>query len=315
MQLVILAAGHGRRFGGLKQLAQVGPHGESIMDYTARSAERSGFSGIVLIVREEIREEIEAHVRAAWPASLPVTAICQMPLAGTAPAVLSARDVLDAPFGVANADDLYGSAGIAALHGALLDLVAGSEAGASDLPPAAGRERQPAGDDPTGMAGRTHTMVAYHLAKTILTDAAVTRGLCELDDGGHLLRIDEQSVRRRPDGGFEAAPLGPNRKSDPDATWPWWRSGEELVSMNLWGFQPSILDELDHAVRAGRERAEAGAELLLPDVVGELVSTGRGRVRAVTTEARCIGITHPDDLDLVRHEIARELEASGDGGV
>jgi hypothetical protein len=294
VQLVVLAAGHGRRFGGLKQLAQVGPNGESIMDYTARSAERSGFDEVVLIVRDEIRDEVESHVRRAWPASLPVATVCQMPLAGTAPAVLSARAELDGPFGVVNADDLYGDAAIAALHGALLDLVAERDAGAG-----------------VG-AATTHTMVGYHLARTILTDGAVTRGLCEVDGGGLLVRIVEQSVRRAPGGGYEAAPLGPNRKSDPDATWSWRRTGEELVSMNLWGFQPSMLDELASAVEAGREQAAAGAEILLPDTVGDLVAGGRGRVRVVATEARCIGITHPDDLDLVRREVAAEMAASGE---
>ncbi len=302
MQLVILAAGHGRRFGGLKQLAPVGPSGEAIMDYTARSAEQSGFDRIVLVVRDEIRDEVETHVRRAWPPSLPVVTVCQMPIAGTAPAVLSARGELDGPFGVANADDLYGDAAIAALHGALLDLVAERDAG----PPA-----EPAGTSrrQDELVARTHTMVAYHLAKTVLTDAAVTRGLCEVDDHGFLVRIVEQSVRRRPDGGFDAAPLGPNRKSDPNATWEWRRSGDELVSMNLWGFQPSILEDMSAAIEGGREATAGGAEILLPDVVGMLIAEGRGRVRAVATQARTIGITHPDDLELVRREVAAEIGA------
>jgi choline kinase len=296
VQLVILAAGHGRRFGGLKQLAPVGPNGEAIMDYTARSAERAGFDRIVLVVRDEIRDEVESHVRAAWPGTLPVSTVCQMPVAGTTPAVLSARGELDGSFGVANADDLYGETAIAALHGALLDLTAEVDA-----------------DQATGAgapARQTHAMVGYHLGRTILTDGAVTRGLCEIDERGFLVRIVEQSVRRRPDGGYEAAPLGPNRKSDPDARWEWRRSGEELVSMNLWGFQPSILDELAAAVESGREQTAGGAELLLPDLIGDLVASGRARVRAVATQARCIGITHPDDLDLVRREVAAELAAS-----
>ncbi|HTX01188.1 MAG TPA: NTP transferase domain-containing protein [Acidimicrobiales bacterium] len=282
MQLVILAAGHGRRFGGLKQLAAVGPNGEAIMDYTARSAERCGFESAVVIVREEIREEIEAHIASAWPASWRAQIVCQMPIAGTAPAVLSAAGELQGPFGVVNADDLYGEAALTALYRTL-----------------------------GGAAPDVHVMVAYHLGKTILTSAPVTRGLCELDGEGFLVRIVEQSVRARPDGGYEAAPLGPNRKSDPDATYEWRRSGDEPVSMNLWGFQQSVLDDLAAAVEAGREQAAAGAELLLPDVVGELVSQGRARLRAVVTESRCIGITHPDDLDLVRREIATELAAGG----
>lgn len=279
VDLVVLAAGHGRRFGGLKQLYPVGPDGSAIMDYTARSAEACGFTRIVVIVRPEIHDEVEAHIAGRWPASLPVRLVDQMPLAGTAPAVLSAAPELEGAFAVANADDLYGEDALRRLH----DVTAAESEG-----------------------GGAQLIVAYHLANTVLTDAPVTRGLCEVD-AGVLVAIHEQSVRRRPDGGFDSAPLGANRKSDPEAVFTSGLSGDELVSMNLWGFQPDMLAELEQVVAAGRSGGADGSELLLPDAVASLVASGRGAVRVESTEGRCIGLTHPDDVELVRAEVAREL--------
>src|SRR5271165_5027494 len=164
MQLVVLAAGFGRRFGGLKQLAPVGPKDEALMDFTARDALAAGFGGVVLIVRDEVRDELLAHVRAYWPSELPVEAVTQGPVSGTAQAVASARPAIDGPFGVANADDLYGKAAIEALAAHLL----------------------------TG-APSEHVLVAYRLADTVLTDATVTRGVCVTGGDGVLERIVEQS--------------------------------------------------------------------------------------------------------------------------
>ena len=128
MQLVVLAAGHGRRFGGLKQLVPVGPGGEALMDYTVRDAIEAGFDGIILIVREEIQGELMEHIGSFWPAEFPVVPVVQGPIAGTAQAVESARPFIDGPFGVANADDLYGKMAIARLAA---ELRKGAEASTS----------------------------------------------------------------------------------------------------------------------------------------------------------------------------------------
>lgn len=271
------------------------------MDYTAAAALASGFDDVVVIVRDEIRDEVEAHIRARWPGELPVRIVCQMALAGTAPAVLSAGEALRGPFGVANADDLYGAASLATLARSIGEATGGGAASGRS----AGR---PAGSPLGGAAPSQHVMVGYRLANTVLTDAAVTRGVCEVDGDERLVRIVEQSVRRRAGGGFDAAPLGPNRKADPDATWPWQRDGRELVSMNLWGFTHDVLDALQTFVDSGRDEAAAeGSELLLPDAVAGLVGSGSAVVRVVPTASRCIGLTHPDDLDLVRGEVAVEI--------
>ena len=271
MQLVILAAGHGRRFGGLKQLAPVGPNGEAIMDYTARSADALGYEGVVVVVRDEIREEIARHVRRSWPASLPTELVCQPATPGTAQAVLSARPVLGQRFGVANADDLYGTDALR-----LLRAPAGGEDGEGDAP---------------------HLLVAYRLVQTVLTAAPVTRGVCEVSESGSLQAIVEHRVEPAEAGGFLAVPLDDDRPTRH-------LGGQELVSMNLWGFESRILDRLEEALERFVPGQHGRRELLLPDVVGRLVAAGEDEVRVVVTTSRCIGVTHQEDLALVGEELA-----------
>ncbi len=275
VQLVVLAAGHGRRFGGLKQLAPVGPKGEAIMDYTAVDALAAGFESVILVVREEVREELSSHVQRRWPGTLSVEAVVQGAVAGTAQAVASAGALVDGPFGVANADDLYGAAAMATL-----------------------------GSELAHVGGRAHMMVGYRLRRSVLTDAPVTRGICEVSPAGELVEIVEQTVARRGDG-FSGRPVGAPESAATDLT------GEEVVSMNLWGFAPSILGDLAGAIDAfdptlAPHEPGKPAELLLPSVVGELLKAKRATVRATRTEDRVIGITRPDDLPLLREILAGE---------
>ncbi len=279
MQLVVLAAGHGTRYGGLKQLAPVGPHDESIMDYTALAADSCGFDGIVLVVRGEIREQMEHHISRHWPASLPVAMVCQSPVPGTAQAVVSARPELHGPFGVANADDLYDEAALRIVHDHFT------------------RPRQ------DGTVEEAHVMVAYQLVHTVLTDATVKRGLCETGGDGQLVRIVEHTVSLLENGRFVAVPVATGESGD--LAEPRLIPGSVRVSMNLWGFHFRMLDHLERALQSFEPGAGCG-ELLLPQVVGELVVSGTDRVRVVDTEARCIGITHPEDIAIVRDQLAAD---------
>lgn len=278
MQLVLLAAGHGRRFGGLKQLAPIGPHDEAIMDYTARSAEANGFESVVVVVRTEIRSEVEAHIRRHWPASLPVEYVCQAPRPGTAQAVVSARPAIGGPFAVANADDLYGDEALAVLV---------SKVGH--------------GPGATGRRAGHHVLVAYRLERTLLTTAPVTRGLCEVGSTGHLMRIAEHTVQRHEDGSFDAYPLDRPEEIRP-------LTGHERVSMNLWGFAHRMFDHLEEALEHFDPASTPRHELLLPDVVNAIVHSTADQVQVIGTSARCIGVTHQEDLALVRAELAVELE-------
>jgi hypothetical protein len=276
MHLVILAAGHGRRFGGLKQLAEVGPKGEALIDYTAMDALSCGFDKVVLIVREEIEDELMAHVDKHWPTELERVAVRQEGIAGTAQAVMSAQPEVDGPFGVANADDLYGIDALRQLHSSL-----------------------GGGDD------SAHSLVGYRLVDTIFGTETVKRGVCRADPSGQLVEIIEQKVTPVPEGsGYFGVPLG----SQPGAAgWP--LSGDETVSMNLWGFAPRMFDHLRAAIdnfdAPPPAPGENPPELLLPGVVSHLVATGKDRFVVMEAKARCIGITHASDLNFMRREIGK----------
>jgi hypothetical protein len=272
-----MAAGHGRRFGGLKQLAPVGPHGEAIMDYTARDALEAGFDHVVLVVRDEVRDELLEHIAAYWPPEIWVTPVTQGPIAGTAQAVASTAAMVEGSFGVVNADDLYGAVAIRLLAHEVEALVPDE-----------------------------HVIVGYRLGQTVLTDAPVTRGICVTNSDGYLEVVREQTVQRREAGGFTGRPLrAPATEASAEL------SGNEVVSMNLWGFSEGIFDDLDRALASFDPAIATHAEgkppeLLLPDVVARLVDHDLARVRVVETAGRCIGLTHPDDVPLVRGLIAAE---------
>lgn len=251
------------------------------MDYTALDALAAGITGVVLIVRDEVRDELLAHIGKYWPGEIDVEAVAQGPIAGTAQAVASAAAAVDGPFGVVNADDLYGAAAMAAL--------------------AAEQAR---------LSGNTHAIIGYRLVDSILTDAPVTRGVCDVSDAGELVRIVEQSVVKE-GSGYSGRAIDAAASAAPHTL-----TGEETVSMNLWGFSPTIFAELEGAL-SGFDPATAPhapgkpPELLLPSVVGRLVEEGAARVLVSRTEGRCIGLTHPDDLPLVRRIVAAERHGRG----
>jgi GTP:adenosylcobinamide-phosphate guanylyltransferase len=275
MQLVILAAGHGRRFGGLKQLAPVGPNGESIMDYTVAAAASCGFTGVVVVVREEILEEMQAHAAKYFPTSIHTEFAIQGPRRGTAEAVASTAPFIEGPFAVANADDLYAREALEFISSHFLSGEHGHE-----------------------VSGQ-HVLVGYPILNTILTASKVKRGLINVGSDGSLERIVETSVNLRVDGRFDATALT-NDVAPATAI----LSGAEHVSMNLWGFHPRIFAELQAALLASQPDVADDSELLLPDVVAELITSGKDRVHVVRTASRCIGITNPEDFALVQEELS-----------
>lgn len=285
--LVVLAAGVGRRFGGLKQLAPVGPGGEAILDYSGRDALVAGFSRIVLVVRSEIEPAIRDHLRRAWPARVPVSLARQEAdprtgePRGTADALLAASgEVGGDPVAVINADDYYGPGTFAALSGHL----AGT------------------GDD--------HALVGFRLIDTVPSGGpAVRRALCGMSSDGYLTGIAEAEVRAAEpagDGNFLASGLQAGDRATSV-------SGEQLVSMNAWGFRSSVWPPLRELVdRFPSEPSDAGrAEVLLPDAVGLLMAQG-GKVRILRAVDRWCGLTWAQDLATVQSTLA--ALRSGDGG-
>jgi CTP:molybdopterin cytidylyltransferase MocA len=280
--LVMLAAGMAKRYGGCKPLAPVGLHGEAVIDLIAGDAASAGFGPIVLVLGPQTGPAIAYHVRQCFPSRIDVAFTEQRVPLGTAHAVLCARkQVGDGPFAVVNADDVYGVPAMARLVRQFTE-------------------------------HEGHAIVSYRLRDTVVADAPVTRGTCEVGLDGNLVRlVERRDVARLPDGNFSTG----------DDLEPSLLSGDTPVSMNLWGFQPSIWPVLEAAVLAAHPSVSSDgtvsdpsdltdrAEVLLPEVVGDMIATRTGgpdqsAVRVIPGEGRCLGVTHADDLPLVRNELA-----------
>ncbi len=273
LALVVLAAGRARRYGGCKPLAPVGPAGEAVIDLVASDAVAAGFGRVVLVVGPASSDAIRYHVRHSWPRSLDVAFARQEEPLGTVHAVLAAGDELarGAPFAVGNADDLYGEGPLRLLA------------------------RHLAADDPD------NALVGYRLANAVVGDSPVTRGVCRVDGKGRLVGLEERR---------QVSAIGDGRFVSKDGLEPSELDGSLRVSMNLWGFNARMWDALDDAMaRAGD--ASVDAEVLLPDLVAALVTPshpgGPVPFRVLNTDGRCIGVTHPDDLQLVQADVARQV--------
>jgi choline kinase len=278
MSLVVLAAGLGSRFGGTKQLAEVGPAGEAILDYTVSDARRAGLSDIVLVIRRDLEELVSAHLRRFHGPDLAVRMVYQDELGpprakpwGTGHAVLAAAGAVDGPFAVVNADDFYGRAPIEQLAAALRR------------------------DDPPG----THYLMAYELAQTLSASGTVSRGVCRAGPGGVLRSIVENlAIARDGDGRIVSRDSGRQLAEDTP------------VSLNLWGLRPAMLAELAQAWE--QFQAERGgdpaAEFQLPTVIDGAIAAGRATVLVEQTGAEWMGVTYPDDLAHVRRRIAELVQ-------
>jgi choline kinase len=261
-----LAAGRARRYGGIKPLAPIGPNGESIIDLIAGDAYAAGFEKIVVVVNPDTGPVIREHIESHWPAEREVAFAVQEIPSGTVNAVLAAEAYVDItqPFGVANADDLYG-------RQAMMDL--GAHLLSSDQ----------------------SCLVGFRLSNALVGSEPVTRGVCVVR-GPQLAEIHERRGVTLVDGQYIATDgLEPSRLD-----------AHTVVSMNLWGFNhdtwtmfQTARDTTEHSV---------DAELLLPDIVGHCVSTGQLQVDVIVSESRCVGVTHPGDLDVVQRDIREQIE-------
>jgi len=292
--LVIMAAGMGSRFGGLKQMTAVDDADQVILDYSAYDAVRAGFKTIVCVIKRELEADFRARVgdriaakcdlRYAFqelddlPAGFSVPADRQKPW-GTAHAVRAARKVIDGPFAVINADDFYGRGAFRAMYDFL----------AAD------------GDE------HTHCLIAYKLRNTLTENGTVARGVCTADADGHLLTVTEHTAIRGPaaapsyseDGGDTWIPL------DPDAP----------VSLNTWGFRQSFLDVIEERMTNFLENTmpqnPAKAEFFLPGVVNDALAAGTDRVALLHTDDVWHGVTYRDDLPALRRALA-DMRAAGE---
>ena len=282
--LLVLAAGVGSRYGSLKQMDPVGPGGETLIDYSIFDCIRAGFGRIVFVIRPEIESEFRHSVGRRIETHLPVE-YCSQKLDmipgghrvhpdrrkpwGTGHAVLAARRSIDENFAVINADDFYGINSFRAL--------------ASHL--------ETAEDDDHG----NYSMVGFTLRQTLSEHGSVARGVCR-NHGGFLKGVVELTQIERI--GKEIS------SSDPEGR-AYSLSGEEIVSLNMWGFTPSIFVHLEKAFVSFLEDQgqNENSEFFIPTVVNKLITTGRAKVRVLTTNDSWFGMTYRKDLSKIKSEI------------
>jgi hypothetical protein len=296
--LVVLAAGMGSRYGGLKQLDPVGPSGETLLDYGVFDAVRAGFGRVVFVIRRDFEEAFGRDVAAKYQGRVAVELSFQelsdlpggfAPPAGrekpwgTGHAVWCARHAVTEDFAVINADDFYGADAYAKLAGGLA---------APGWPGAPGHWVWPAGASPAPR--RPFCLVGFPLAATLSEHGTVSRGVCTVR-GARLVSIVEETAIRAED-------VGPGRKF----------TGAETVSMNCWGFTPEIFPLLE-AELAAFLRLRGGdlrAEMYLPAAVSYLVAAGRADVNVLAAAGSWFGVTYREDKPRVAAALA-ELVRQG----
>lgn len=291
--LLVLAAGMGSRYGGLKQLDQVGPSGETLMDYSIYDAIRAGFDQVVFVIRHDIEAEFKRVVGSRYqgrididyafqslddlPAPHSVPAGREKPW-GTGQAVYAARHVVKNPFAVINADDFYGRDSYEKLAAYLKNCRPGKP-----------------------MDG---CMCGYRLKNTLSENGSVSRGICSVDQAGNLAKVVEHTKLDRQDDGSVKSTL------EDGSTVRF--SGEELVSMNCWGFSPELFNELERLFSEflTQRGNELKSEFYIPFVADQLIREKRAAIKMLTSDASWFGITYREDRPVVVEGL-RKMAASG----
>ncbi|UDQ97158.1 sugar phosphate nucleotidyltransferase [Lentisphaerota bacterium WC36G] len=291
--LLVLAAGMGSRYGGLKQLDQVGPNGESIIDYSVFDAIRSGFTKIVFIIRKDIEDAFKEHVGSRYSDKIAVEyafqAIDDLPIPftvpegrtkpwGTGQALLAAKDVVKEPFAAINADDFYGKNAFKYTADQLKKLTDNNVA--------------------------DFCMCGFDLNKTLSDFGSVSRGICSINVDGYLTDVTELTkIEKLADGTVVNSAEGEAISK---------LTGEEVVSMNMWGFTPKIFDYLTDMFTSFLEKqgTEQKSEFFLPFAVDELIKSNQATVKVLNSHDNWFGVTYSEDKDIVVENI-KELIAAG----
>ena len=284
--LVIMAAGMGSRFGGLKQIAPVDDQGHIIIDFSLLDAYRAGFRDLVFIIKPELEESFREVIVNRMEKYFNITFVHQtidkLPEGyavpegrekpwGTGHAILCCKDVLDGPFAVINADDFYGPTAFAAIY----DYLANNE------------------DE------SRYAMIGYRVRNTVTENGSVARGVCEVENG-LLTGVTERTKIFK--NGADAKYTEDDGKTFTDLP------GDTIVSMNLWGFTAKMIRELDQRFPAFLDNAIAAnplkGEYFLPSVVNDQLVAGTASVRVLPCEETWYGVTYREDLDSVKAAIA-----------
>ncbi|MGI9239186.1 MAG: nucleotidyltransferase family protein [Verrucomicrobiales bacterium] len=290
--LLVLAAGMGSRYGGLKQLDAMGPNGEAVIDYSVFDAVRAGFGKVVFIIRRDFEAQFKEHVGSRFEGVVDVAYAFQqiddLPGGfsvpdgrekpwGTGQAILSARSVTAEPFAAINADDFYGRDAFEKLAG-FLKLAEDAD----DL--------------------QHYSMVGFRLRNTLSDFGSVSRGICESSSQGMLESVTEMT-------GIERTPTGAEQKNDDGSVTK--LTGEEIVSMNMWGFTPGLFAWLEEKFVSflGARGTEMKSEFYIPSVVDELIREGRADTTVLETESTWFGVTYQEDKPHVIASIKALIDA------
>ena len=288
--LVVMAAGMGSRFGGLKQLMPVDPQGHPIIDFSMYDARRAGFQRVVFIIKKAIEEQFRETVGTRMERYFDVAYVFQEPDIlpagyavpdgrvkpwGTGHAVACCRGTVDGPFAVINADDFYGAGAFRTIY----DFLAAEHAPGE------------------------HAMVGYRLRNTVTENGSVARGICTVENGLLTGVTERTKIEKRGD----AAAYIEDGKEFP-------LTGDETVSMNFWGFAPTILDELWARFPAFLDRRlredPLTCEYYLPSVANALLEEGLGTVQVLSCGEVWHGVTYREDLQSVQDAVA-DLKKAG----
>ncbi|RLD21170.1 MAG: nucleotidyltransferase [Bacteroidetes bacterium] len=288
--LVVLAAGMGSRYGGLKQMDAFGPNGENIIDYSIYDAILAGFDKVVFVIREKFRTDFEAFFSGKFDHLIDVKYVAQeldmlpegyaLPATrekpwGTGHAVLVARELVDAPFAVINADDFYGREAYVRIREFF--------------------DRSDMNDD--------YCVVGYYLKNTLSDHGSVNRGICYVDNAGNLQKVEELvNIGRDADGVIGCVAEGKDRTLEEDT----------VVSMNIWGFLPSYFDHAEEAFKAFLDERieEPKSELYIPKIVDDLIIANTLDVKVLQNDASWFGVTYQEDKPHVSDQI-NKLIADG----
>lgn len=279
--LLIVAAGMGSRFGCLKQITPLGPHKKALLHYTIYDAVHAGFDKIVFVIRESFAEEFKNFV-GKYAESLVETAYCYQDMNklpggmppidrekpwGTAHAIWCAKDAIHEPFAALNADDFYGSDAFVKAH----DFLANNH-----------NEKE-------------FCLIGYRLAATLSENGTVSRGICEVDANNYLTAVTEcTKIGTQADGSIKDEEL--NKQLSPN----------DVVSMNFWGFTPTVFSEIEKQFIEfyPKNKDNLKSEFYIPKVVDQMLKDKAAQVKVIPTEAKWFGVTYKEDTPGVNAALA-----------
>ena len=286
--LVIMAAGMASRYGSMKQIQQFGPSGETIMDYSIYDAIHAGFKKVVFIIRRDFAEEFKGIFEPKLKGKIETEYVFQemdkymgdheIPTErvkpwGTSHAILCAKDAINEPFAVINADDFYGTDAFKKAHDFLQNKC---------------RED-------------VYAIIGYELAKTLSQHGSVSRGVCELDENNNLVTINERLKIYRENGKIVYEEVDGKKLPLPE---------DAKASMNFWCFHPSIFDFLEKGFQTFLEESgmELKSEYLIPYSADQFIKKGLGVIKVIPTSSRWFGVTYKEDAPVVQKSLTALVE-------